>query len=369
MLKKAAEAAILSYMVTNVVNAAFLPSIDIGGTAKIGLEYNVVPSNWSSNPKYQDGLDIISNSSNFYISTYKSLNKDSTAYFKYVFRVDTAMGTINNTHQVKSGTNYAYVGYTYKDFDIKTGTMKSIPYQYVGKYDDVAFIEGYHSYSANRKIQKAILATYQIGPLQLGTNIQATSTSVENGKQGDQGTSSIFSYAIGAQYAKDNIELGIAYNAYTSGAIGNSNTSQSEQLQSLNNDSQIPPYFGIGGAYTFDIGNDNKIFGQFSYLSRGNDSTQHGTNSTLSNGDNKGYYQDSSYDVGLKLYDTMIRYSSGFLDSESDSILINHQTEVAKDIFLRAEVNFPSVLAVDSFNSRHQDIAANSYAVDVKYVF
>ncbi|MAH61253.1 MAG: hypothetical protein CMF42_03075 [Legionellales bacterium] len=368
MFKKAVTSLLLFNLTSEGV-AAFSPDLDIGGTTKIGLEYNVVPTKWASNPQYQDGFDIISNSSNFHIGASQALDQDSTAYFKYVLRIDTAMGTMNKSTQVKSGTNYAYVGYTYKNFDIQTGAMKSIPYKYVGKYDDVAFIEGYHSYSANRKIQKAVLATYQIGALQLGTDIQATATGVADGQQGDQGTSSIFSYAVGAQYAKDNVEIGVAYNAYTSGAVGNSNTSQSEQLQSLNNSGQIPPYWGIGGAYTFDKATGNKLFGQFSYLSRGNNSNQHGTNSSLSNGDNVGYYQDSSYDIGIKLYNTILRYSSGYLDSESNSLLVNHQTEVAKNLFLRTEVNFPSVLAVDSFNSRHRTIAINSYAVDVKYVF
>ncbi|MAH61252.1 MAG: hypothetical protein CMF42_03070 [Legionellales bacterium] len=355
--------------------------LDIGGSARIGVEYSIIPTKWIQANR-QDGLEVVSNNSTFFLAGEKEVGKGAKAYFKYEFGVLGDLGSIDtaSTSSLDYGTNLSYVGYTYNNFDVRMGAIESIPYQYVGKYDDVAFANGYGSYSANHRIQKAVAATYQLRDLQIGGDIQATATSITNGAQGDQQESAIYSYAVGAQYKKGCVEVGAAYNAYVTGATGDADSNQSEQLQSTNNEGNIPSYWGIG--FSYDVNSipvyknietgDFKIFASYNNLARGNNGATHGTEDSLTNGTEAGFYNSGSYSIGLSMMDMTLRYDSGFLDSGSDAILLNYERHLADNVTVRAEANWPGVLAVDTFyvhGGDAKDFSANTYMVDLKYDF
>lgn len=356
--------------------------LDIGGSARIGVEYNIIPTKWAATANLQDGLEVISNGSNFFLAGEKEVGKGAKAYFKYEFAVLGDLGTVDtaSTTALDYGTYLSYVGYAYNNFDVRMGSIESIPYQYVGKYDDVAFASGYGSYSANHRIQKAVAATYQLRDVQIGGDIQATSTAIANGSEGDQQTSSIYSYAVGAQFKKGCLEIGGAYNAYVNGATGGADSNQSEQLQSTNNSGNIPSYWGIGFSYNVNSmpvyknvqTGDFKVFASYNNLSRGNSGATHGTEDSITNGTEVGFYKTGSYSIGLSMMDMTLRYDSGFLDSGSDAVLLNYEHRLANNVSVRAEANWPGVLAVDTFNvhgSDVKDFAANTYMVDLKYDF
>jgi len=444
------SALLLSAALVTAAEAGTVKSVDkrldIGGSARVGMQYSLIDYYWRADAipgdstaaaatktvgeGYKNGAySIVSNESTLFFKGHQHLSRDARAYFDMTFDINMAKGEIAR-HSTFVGERFMFVGYGYKGFDVKAGSLAAVPYEYVGKNDDKAFGAGYHAYSSDFKLPNALTAKYSMKNgihASVGISAWGEAELSNGGNAGDDAPNSpvtkLRTRAFGIGYTKGCWDIGYAHNEYmdTNQDKGD-NLAQSEQFQTTVRGGkygiQTPNYNGLGASYKFSSEtkypryltwlsafNGGKLSTQWSNLKRddneksesssafGERALQHtkfatidgtlGTGGLMSNQfitDQAGAtahlkrtnYVNTSYSWSFEKGGFGVRYSKGFMDNYSDSILLNYERKLAKNIAVRTELFVPEVYAYDIFNWHGRDMSEapfKTFMVDLRYDF